>query len=129
MSQYVRLINKSYEFKCPETPDACEPIEIKLDPGVYIFEVYGASGGDAGEGKSIWRGGYGGYAFGLMIVYDPSIFYLYIGGRGTWKRSTGSNGGWNGGGNSSITAGSGGGATDIRTKKAIGEIEKALIQD
>ena len=126
MSQNVRLINKSYLFQCSNSPDKCDPIEVKLGPGVYIFEVYGASGGDAGNSNDLWEGGYGGYAFGWKIIYETSTFYLYIGGRGSWVRESGSKGGWNGGGNSSTTAGSGGGATDIRTKNGFWGNEESL---
>lgn len=76
--------------------------------GRYLFELYGAQGGDAG-------GGSGGYAKGEKVLNRGDVFYIYVGGIGA-TQAAGNGGGWNGGGNAgpSHKSGGGGGATDIR---------------
>ena len=80
--------------------------------GQYKFEVLGAQGGCSYGGK-------GGYSTGLVQLNSGDTLYVYVGGNGLCSSETSSSlmGGWNGGGfayKKSYTAGSGGGATDIR---------------
>jgi len=80
--------------------------------GQYKFEVWGAQGGCS-------YGGTGGYSTGLVQLNSGDTLYVYVGGKGLCSSETSSSlmGGWNGGGfayKNSYTAGSGGGATDIR---------------
>ncbi len=88
--------------------------------GTYKLEVWGASGGGSVVTPHTQpsSGGPGGYSSGIMHLSNAQTLYIYIGGAGTY--GTLKHGGWNGGGDSSTkpegySAGSGGGATDIRT--------------
>ena len=82
--------------------------------GDYKLEVWGAQGGYRTTAE---KGGYGGYATGIIRLNRGEKIYIYVGGRG----GNGSNGcgkticpgGWNGGGYRYKYYG-GGGATDIR---------------
>ena len=94
---------------------------ITLNPGQYLFECYGASGG--GNGASLHQaydaGGLGGYTKALMQINIPMTIYVYVGGAGFYGGGSspygGPTGGWNGGGHGGNNAsGSGGGATDFR---------------
>ena len=94
-------------------PNNCYPISIKLLPGTYKFQCYGASGGDSGNGV----GGYGAYVAGKITLKKETDFFLYIGAEGhtnLGKRS------YNGGGRGHLLeskesrGASGGGGTDIR---------------
>lgn len=94
--------------------------------GTYIFEVWGAQGGNAGyNGAVTTYGGKGGYAQGSMTLVAGQDVFVYVGGQGAGETSTGTleslAGGFNGGGvgyNGNSTtdrrAAGGGGATDIR---------------
>jgi hypothetical protein len=70
---------------------------VTLQPGKYIFETWGARGGNG-------SGGYGGYAAGQLNLTVARTFYIYVG----------SSAGYNGGGSSRLSYSIGGGATDIR---------------
>lgn len=71
---------------------------------VYLFEVWGAQGGNSG--------GLGGYSKGYY--QGTGTAYIYVGGQGG-AYGTNAAGGSNGGGNGASSAGSGGGgASDIR---------------
>lgn len=90
-----------------------------LEEGNYLFEVWGAQGGNGGPGN---KGGLGGYAKGKIKLSAGDNVYVYVGGQGEGSTSTSvttkeNSGGYNGGGNSYQTGmarGAGGGATDIR---------------
>ena len=93
--------------------------------GTYIFQVWGAQGGNAGYNGTVYReGGKGGYASGNYALTSGQTLYLYVGGQGAGTTSSANgdlqSGGFNGGGNgyngdTSIKRGAGGGgATDIR---------------
>ena len=69
-----------------------------LPAGKYIFEVWGARGGNGAAG-------YGGYCKGQLILTTSTTFYIYVG----------SSAGYNGGGVGRLSYSTGGGATDIRT--------------
>lgn len=104
------------------------PQTITLTPGTYLFEVWGAQGGDGwysrpagastAEDMNIALGGKGGYAAGQITLTQDTTFYVYVGERGANYSATGYyNGTFNGGGGARVVhcgAGSGGGATDIR---------------
>lgn len=82
---------------------------ITLAPGRYKLEAFGAGGGNDGG----YRGGYGGYARGELVITANKTLFLCIGGAG--QQGTAINGGYNGGGKSGGlgVSGSGGGATHI----------------
>lgn len=88
--------------------------EITLPIGKYRLRLWGAKGGaDAGgDGCS------GGYAEGILTLYEPTKLFIYIGGQGRGA-CTGTGGGFNGGGNAGTagSSGAGGGASDIRLRK------------
>ncbi len=88
--------------------------------GIYKLEVWGASGGGyvVTSHTQESSGGPGGYSSGTIHLSSAQILYVYVGGAGIYGLLQ--TGGWNGGGATSTTpngcsAGSGGGATDIRT--------------
>lgn len=87
--------------------------EITLPAGQYRLKLWGAKGGaDAGgDGCS------GGYAEGILTLYEPTKLFIYIGGQGRGA-CAGTGGGFNGGGNAGTTgtSGAGGGASDIRLR-------------
>lgn len=94
---------------------------IILDPGTYIFEVYGASGG--GVGTSFSHGGPGGYAKGEIFFKTSMQFFIHCGQQGGYGNTYSGNpcpATYNGGGKgvardgTGMRAGAGGGATDIR---------------
>lgn len=93
---------------------------LRLLPGRYKFQCWGAQGG-AGGSSMQFVGGKGGYAEGERVVNAAQMFYIYVGGRGNWTTATNKltwyNGGFNGGGNVYTygRGGAGGGASDIRT--------------
>lgn len=89
--------------------------------GTYVFELWGASGGDYIYSTKIHLGGEGGYSKGKITFNSIVTFYLYVGGAGKGGTCTAYQGGWNGGGTAKgescpgpSYSGGGGGATDIR---------------
>jgi len=74
---------------------------INFVAGTYRLEVWGAQGG--------YTGGKGGYSVGDIVLSGNEVMYFYVGGVGSMYL-----GGFNGGGLSTLRAGGGGGATDIR---------------
>lgn len=80
---------------------------VKLPPGKYRLEVWGAQGGYRSSSS---YGGLGGYAKGEISLDDKTDVFLYTGGSGN---TGGVNGGFNGGGKRSSYNG-GGGASDVR---------------
>ena len=102
-----------FEYPCDSTT-SCSPYTAILDPGKYRLEVWGASGGDRGDGK----GGSGGYSTGILSLHSKTTLYVTVGGHGSIVTSGNLEGGYNGGGSSRYAEdsdyGTGGGATDIR---------------
>lgn len=93
---YYTYDNKAQEFSVP-----CN--------GTYKFELWGANSYSSA----------GGYVSGTISLQTNQKFYLYVGEKGHADNTDGI-GGYNGGGNTSITSqgksgGTGGGATDVRT--------------
>jgi hypothetical protein len=94
--------------------------------GTYVLEVWGAQGGNAGYGGTVYTfGGKGGYAKGSIALVAGQILNIYVGGQGAGDTPTATSlyvaGGFNGGGigyignsTSNNRAGGGGGATDVR---------------
>ncbi|MFT8638999.1 glycine-rich protein [Bifidobacterium sp.] len=84
---------------------------IAPENGVYRFEAWGASGGNATQyGATLPAGGKGGYSQGVIELNKGDVFYAYVG-----QYLQGFNGGGVTGGGSS---GRGGGATDYRIVKS-----------
>ena len=105
----------------------CTPYIVKLFPGKYLFELWGASGG-GGE-----YAGKGAYVCGLITLNITTKFYINVGGKGDEPIKSGLAvaGGCNGGGKGGTTidkyysGGGGGGGSDIRTSKD--EYESRII--
>ena len=97
---------------------------VTLYKGRYIFECWGASGGEGGGDGTHAPGGKGGYAKGYITLKKKSHFTIKIGGEGSANgRNVVQEGGFNGGGkggtayydsNYLFAGGGGGGASDIR---------------
>ena len=102
------------DFPCPETPSNCHPIVLYLLPANYFIELWGASGSNSSYNGMFNEGGKGGYTSGIIQIKEATQLYVYIGGTGSYKYASGSDGGWNGGGDGTKYGGSGGGATDVR---------------
>ena len=98
---------------------------VKLQPGTYTLEAWGASGGQGANGtvsNSSWSYGKGGYSKGTLTIDNEKTLYVVVGGRGLgYNGSTHYTGliqgGYNGGGDAyhdgGEFGGSGGGATSI----------------
>ena len=91
--------------------------------GTYTFQVWGAQGGSAlnTNGTVAQTGPLGGYSAGNYSLTSGQAVYVYVGGQGTGGNSvlTAISGGFNGGGrgyngDASGRAASGGGGSDIR---------------
>ena len=86
--------------------------------GEYIFELWGASGNSANNGRA--TGGAGGYTYGILSLAKDEKLYIYVGQNRT-DRTASWNAGTTGGSSSNTTNGGGangyggGGATDVRT--------------
>jgi len=90
---------------------------IHLPKGIYKFECYGAKGGcNRNDSSAYGVGGSGGYSVGTVKLKDKlTQLFIYPGGAGyEADSSTATCGGFNGGGTAKYSAGSGGGASDIR---------------
>ena len=101
---YTEQNNSSYLFEYTE----CTVSTMLLTPGVYQFEVWGAS---ANMTK-----GLGGYSSGFLRVRKPLQIFIHLGGMGSWGNGI-QPGGCNGGGDAKTqtsNVSSGGGGTDIR---------------
>ena len=110
------------ETSCSIFSAGPQPYRARIPPGIYLFEVWGAAGGDrkGPEGYTAF-GGKGGYTSGYTVHTSKEIF-LFIGTQGENDDSIGK-GGWNGGGSSLYVntdrfgyihgGAGGGGATDI----------------
>ena len=108
-----------YEFKYPCTSrKECIPYEVKLSPGNYKIELWGANGGQmVWDGctcnNNVVYGGLGGYTSAKLRVRNPKTYYLFIGGGGHDYPYSNNFNAFNGGGYS-VGAAGGGGSTDIR---------------
>ena len=87
--------------------------EQVLQPGIYLFECWGAKGGGV-------NGGNGGYISGVVHLNKEQVFYVVVGSRGAMT-----SGGYNGGGDGGISHSysyvngyGGGGGTDVRLNQS-----------
>ena len=109
-----------FDYPCNEFAD-CKPYQIDISPGKYLFEVWGAQGGnskcDSGCVHKTQYGGFGGYSQSVYIIKSYTVLFLYIGAQpDTNNFGSPIAGGYNGGGSSGKYGGGGGGASDIRTE-------------
>ncbi len=81
-----------------------------FDPGIYVLECWGASGGYRNNTS---YGGKGGYSTGTLVINSSTTGYIYVGGSGVSTNSS-SRRGFNGGGKAGYSGIKGGGASDIR---------------
>ena len=107
--------------------------------GYYKLEVWGASGSDLSYNSKTSKGGYGGYATGVMRLTAGTVLYINVGETGLPNNATEGNtvaGGYNGGGSNTTdywgVAASAGGATHIALKSGVlsslsNDINKILI--
>jgi hypothetical protein len=108
-----------------EFVSSCEPYSVSLLSGQYVFELWGASGGDT----LFAEGGLGVYVSAVLNLRSQKTFYVYIGGKGdegnySAKTPQNSCNGGGAGGLPFITAkyvsgASGGGATDVRLNSSL----------
>ena len=104
----------SLSYPCVSSNE-CHPINITLIPGYYLFEAWGAKGGDTTYRtcpNGFAKGGRGGYAAGNIFISSTTNLFIYIGQRGSSYPYT-EYSAYNGGGKPS-SSGGGGGATDIK---------------
>ena len=127
-----KIYPNQYLFNYPcESTTECVPFRVRLKPGKYVFELWGAQGGNSRElnVETIRQnsGGKGSYVRGTITFTNFITLYFYIGGKGEDQKGIEKNaygkGGFNGGGNGGYdpidddhpeSAAGGGGATDIR---------------
>ncbi|EAX88659.1 WAG22 antigen precursor, putative [Trichomonas vaginalis G3] len=113
----ISFSGKAYTLKYPCSTSDCTPYIIWLKPGMYRVERWGASGGFLDN-----RGAHGSYVSGILPIFTPEIFYLYLGQQGEWSGSSTYNGGGAGtinitNKNNYVSGGSGGGSSDLRLTK------------
>lgn len=106
-----------FSYPCSDNA-SCSPYTVVLSKGVYLFELWGAQGGNSRHSSyQIYGGALGGYTKAAVSFGNTVTLNFYIGGMGGLSGSP--SGGYNGGGTGSgsdfnnVGAG-GGGATDIR---------------
>ena len=107
------------EYPC-QSYSQCSPYKINFERGVYKLEIWGASGGNCVQGSINAKGGYGGYATGILIVHSSKVLYLHLGGHHDVNKDTDtvkSETTYNGGGETDLPKDApGGGASDFRTQ-------------
>ena len=102
------------KYPCNQNTNICTPYKVEFQPGIYLIELWGASGGYTNSEPLL--GGYGAYTSGYITLKKKSVFYFYLGQQGKNNGPPTYNGGGRGS-NSPLgdsTAGSGGGASDMR---------------
>ena len=113
--RYIKRAATVCEYPCPTSTD-CHPINVSLETGNYIFEVWGASGGTISENTSAS----GGYSYGEITIHSKTNIFIFLGGSGIITTENGhTQAAFNGGGRGSKDSrhqfdSSGGGASDIR---------------
>ena len=109
--------NYTFNYPC-SLATTCSPYRVLAKPGIYLLEVWGASGGSPTDDTRAP----GGYSYGLINLDKTTILYVRVGGKGSMATSQTKRtmGGYNGGGDAinSLDSefGTGGGASDIRIK-------------
>ena len=107
----------NYTYPCEDHTN-CHPYTVELKSGNYLFEVWGAQGGNVSDSA---QGGFGGYSKGFIRIFGTMTFYVFVGASGFKGSTTGfTQASYNGGGrgttrDDNIFSCSGGGSTDIRT--------------
>lgn len=109
-------IRELMDLKFPNTTSNGKPGEVVSYTapytGRYLLQAWGAAGGG---------GAAGGYSYGYYDMEKGEKIYIYTGKAGVAPKKTEKVvGGWNGGGDATLGAKSGGGATDFRTVKSKG---------
>ena len=113
---HVSCIDNTCEINYPCSDSfTCHAYELTLNKGFYFIEVFGAEGG----GYS--TPGKGGGIKGFILLRMPRKYYAFIGAKGVnennnYTQSTFGGGGSAYGYDSHQFGGSGGGASDLRTK-------------
>ena len=109
--------NNNYSFAYPcETSSDCSPFSITLLSGLYSFQLFGGQGGGP-----LKETGKGGFIEGKIKLYEKSSFFVFIGAYGKtlipleFSYTCGGGGSGYSEGDTQLV-GSGGGASDIRTK-------------
>ena len=112
----ITCIDNSCEINYPcSDPHTCHAYELVLNKGFYFIEVFGAEGG----GYS--TPGKGGGIKGFILLRTPQKYFAFIGAKGIkenncYTKSTFGGGGSAYGYDTTHFGGSGGGASDLRTK-------------
>ena len=111
----------NFTYQCGDNQN-CKEIRQKISPGTYLFEVWGAQGGNTTDNN----GGRGGYSQGLISFCKTTVLHIFIGAKGATPYSDDfsaeTDRSFNGGGKGYYQSdergvrygSSGGGATDIR---------------
>ena len=107
-----------FNYPCNLSTD-CHPIIRFFNPGLYLFELYGAAGGSTSDRNEIYYGGKGGYTRAAYRFCQKTKVFLFIGGKGSTEKLGIAPGGWNGCGSGisgryNLRSAGGGGSTDIR---------------
>ena len=110
---YAMWVTTEYDF--PYTGNYVQFV-IPQD-GIYEFEVWGASGGDAKVDSLVAEGGLGGHSKGYKKMKKDEVIYVYNGGspKGTSYGANGGGNGYNYASSKQYGAG-GGGSTHVATK-------------
>jgi hypothetical protein len=115
----VTSSDKKWLFSYPcSSNSSCSYYRVTLTPGVYLFELWGAQGGDSRHtGYQTYQGAVGGYTSAAKSFTNDTELNLYIGGMGGLNNDI--SGGFNGGGKGDYPehhnkGAGGGGATDVR---------------
>ena len=121
--EYQQIEEKYFfDYPCSNDFSNCKPYQIDIQPGRYLFQVWGAQGGNTEcpteclHNDKIQFGGFGGYSQSVYYIKTSTRLYLYIGAQpNTNSFGHEIKGGYNGGGDGGKYGGGGGGASDIRT--------------
>ncbi len=110
---YAMWVTTEYDF--PYTGNYVQFV-IPQD-GIYEFEVWGASGGEAKGDNLVAEGGLGGHSKGYKKMKKDEVIYVYNGGspNGTSSGANGGGNGYNYASSKQYGAG-GGGSTHVATK-------------
>ena len=110
---------KLLEFDYFDTNGDSSYYSITLKPGLYKFELWGASGSNV-------RGiGMGGFVSGITVLRKNTNFYIYVGQQGFYNDEGTTKRSFNGGGGGRRGF-SGGGASDIRLVPGAYDAENSL---
>ena len=114
---FVKRKSNVYLFEYPcESEISCSLLSVTFDPGLYLIECWGGSGGNRSD--DVNDGGKGAYVSGKISFFERKTLYLSIGSKGGKNYE-----GVFGGGGKSISyifTRTGGGATDIRISNDLG---------